>query len=84
MCDGPAAVIPAELNEVNKMSTVIETIKSPSGKILCYIRQLSDGKYKTCTGKPSDASCISWTYDNIDAARATAHDYAHQMLKFVL
>lgn len=43
-------------------------------KIVCYIKQHKNTFY-VCTGKPSDATCISWTYSNIEEAKQTAENY---------
>lgn len=45
-----------------------------NGKIKCYIRHY-ENKHIVCTGKPSDATCISWTYDNLEDAKFTATEY---------
>jgi hypothetical protein len=42
--------------------------------IICYIKQVNNG-YKVCTGKPSDAFCISWYYDSLEEAERTAQEY---------
>lgn len=43
-------------------------------KIICYIN-CTERKFTVCTGKPSDLSCISWTYTNIRDAKFTALEY---------
>lgn len=43
-------------------------------KIVCYIKHY-DKKHIVCTGKPSDLSCLSWQYDNIEDAEKTANEY---------
>lgn len=43
-------------------------------KIICYIKQNANG-FIVCTGKPSDASCLSWQYNNIQEAQKTAKEY---------
>ena len=44
--------------------------------IICYIKYSErSNKFLVCTGKPSDGSCISWTYDNFDDAKYTAEEY---------
>ena len=45
------------------------------GKIRCYIVKESNGKFRTCTGKPSDRSSICWTYDNLEDAIETAEEF---------
>lgn len=45
-------------------------------RIICYIRHYN-GVFSTCTGKPSDAGCISWTYNNMEEAEYTAKEYFH-------
>lgn len=44
--------------------------------IVCYIDIMPE-KIKVRTGKPSDATCIGWTYqpDEIEKAKATATEY---------
>lgn len=44
-------------------------------KIICYIAKRDNDKFVVCTGKPSDISCIAWTYDNIEDAEFTANEY---------
>ena len=51
-----------------------KTLFKNKGKIICYIKHYED-KHVVCTGKPSDPSCISWTYDNKEAAEFTAKEY---------
>ena len=54
-------------------------------KIVCYILTYErDNKkiFKVCTGKPSDASCISWTYDNLENAQRTAQEYLDNTINF--
>lgn len=34
-----------------------------------------NGRYTASTGKPSDACCISWKYDNLKDAEKTAEEY---------
>ena len=43
-------------------------------RIICYIMQ-SDNLWKVCTGKPSDAACLCWKYDNYMDAEKTASEY---------
>lgn len=52
---------------------IIELLKH-NKKIICYIT-LTNNKYIVCTGKPSDASCLNWSYDSLQAAELTAHEY---------
>ena len=52
---------------------VLKTFKK-GRRIICYI--LKDGScFRAMTGKPSDASCIGWTYDNYSDAEKTAKEY---------
>lgn len=44
-------------------------------KIVCYITKDSKGTFKVCTGKPSDISCIAWSYDSLKDAEFTANEY---------
>lgn len=53
---------------------IIKTYKA-GHKILCYIKQSGENKFVVCTGKPSDAFCISWVYDNFRDAERTAEEY---------
>ena len=41
-------------------------------KTICYIDEYDNGTFKVKTGKPSDAVCISWTYESRENAVATA------------
>ena len=45
-------------------------------RVICYIK-VTDTKIWVCTGKPSDASCLSWIYklDEMDKAEATAKEF---------
>ena len=43
-------------------------------KIICYVLKDSKG-FHTFTGKPSDACCIGWHYDNFKDAMKTATEY---------
>ena len=43
-------------------------------KIVCYVFKDSKG-FHTFTGKPSDSSCIGWTYNNLKDAMNTAEEY---------
>lgn len=45
-------------------------------RVVCYIA-ISDKAARVCTGKPSDAVCLSWRYslNELDKARATAREY---------
>ena len=52
---------------------VIKTYKQ-CRRIICYITHY-DGVFSACTGKPSDACCISWIYDNFEDAEFTANEY---------
>jgi len=51
-------------------------------KTVCYIEQYKD-KFHVKTGKPSDASCISWTYDNLNDAETTATEYFNNRTNFL-
>lgn len=51
-------------------------------RIICYIKQ-SGGEFIVCTGKPSDACCISWHYDNIESAEFTAKEYFDNRTNFL-
>lgn len=44
-------------------------------RVVCYIEQTQAGQFKACTGKPSDATRISWTYNTQAEAEATAQEY---------
>ena len=41
-------------------------------KTICYIDEYDNGTFKVKTGKPSDAVCISWTYESRENAVASA------------
>ena len=49
-------------------------------KIICYITE-NNGIYKVCTGKPSDASCLSWQYKTEFEAIATATEFFTNYIK---
>jgi len=44
-------------------------------KIIGYITCENAEKYCFNTGKPSDASCLSWTYKTLKQAEATATEF---------
>ncbi|MFR3694912.1 MAG: hypothetical protein ACLTW0_01860 [Alistipes ihumii] len=44
-------------------------------KTICYIDEYDNGTFKVKTGKPSDAVCISWTYESRKNAVATAIEF---------
>lgn len=44
-------------------------------KIVGYISANRNGTYNFCTGKPSDAGCISWNHPTIEQAESNAADY---------
>jgi hypothetical protein len=54
-------------------STKLKVFKH-NRKIICYIKEFK-GIYYVNTGKPSDANCISWTYNNIQEAEKTANEF---------
>lgn len=43
-------------------------------KIICYIVKDSNG-WVVKTGKPSDVSCLSWHYHDLESAKKTANEY---------
>ena len=43
-------------------------------RIICYTEEYK-GIYSVKTGKPSDTSCLSWQYDNLEDAKKTASEY---------
>lgn len=51
----------------------IQTYKH-NRKVICHITEF-EGQFTTKTGKPSDNSCLSWIYDNLDSAKQTAEEY---------
>lgn len=53
---------------------IIKTYKR-NRRVVCYIEQTQSGQFKACTGKPSDASRIAWTYNTFEEAEATATEY---------
>lgn len=63
---------------LTKKRSIIKRYKK-RGRVICYITQslISTGKtiFKVHTGKPSDASCLVWTYDNLNDAEKTAQEY---------
>ena len=50
-------------------------------KIICYIK-CYENKFIVCTGKPSDATSIGWTYNNIEDAKFTANEYFNNRTTF--
>ena len=53
---------------------IVKTYKH-NRRVVCYIEQTTSGEFKTCTGKPSDATRIAWTYNTQAEAEATAQEY---------
>jgi len=51
-------------------------------KIVCYIKSY-ENKHVACTGKPSDASCIGWTYNTFEEAEFTAKEYFNNRTNFL-
>lgn len=62
--------------------TIVKYYKQ-NRKIICYIKKNNDGTYRVCTGKPSDVSCIGWTYDNIKDAEFTADEFFYNTTNFL-
>lgn len=56
---------------------IIKTFRNKR-KIICYITQDSE-RFTVSTGKPSDMECLSWKYDNLVEAEATAHEFFERM-----
>ena len=50
--------------------------------IICYITYYN-GVFSACTGKPSDACCISWKYNNLEDAEFTAKEYFDNRTNFL-
>ena len=50
-------------------------------KTICHIKHY-ENKHIVCTGKPSDASCISWTYTDKSEAEKTAKEYFENRTTF--
>lgn len=61
---------------------IIRTYKHKN-KIICYITENQNGTFNVCTGKPSDASCLSWQYKTIYEAMATATEYMANYLESI-
>ena len=59
---------------------IVKTYKLKK-RIICYIRQGKD-KFFVCTGKPSDASCLSWQYSTLTDAEKTAKEFFRNYTKF--
>ena len=60
---------------------MIQKLYKKGRRIICYIKQSGD-KFIVCTGKPSDDCCITWSYDNIEAAEFTAKEYFDNRTNF--
>lgn len=60
-------------NNKDMTNGIIKTFKK-SRRIICYITHYN-GIFSACTGKPSDACCLAWKYDNLADAEATANEY---------
>lgn len=46
------------------------------GRIICHVRRNEiSGTFSACTGKPSDLSCLSWTYNTFEEANKTASEF---------
>lgn len=43
-------------------------------RVVCYIQETRNG-WRTCTGKPSDATCLAWHYETRAEAEKTAAEY---------
>lgn len=52
---------------------IVKTYKY-NRRTICYVSEFK-GRYTVSTGKPSDAYCISWKYDNLKDAEKTAEEY---------
>lgn len=50
-------------------------------KIICYIK-ICENNFYVNTGKPSDTTCISWKYNNIEDAKKTAEEYFNNRTNF--
>lgn len=57
------------------------TLFKQDRKVLCYIRHY-ENKHIVCTGRPSDITCISWQYDNLQDAEKTAKEYFNNRTNF--
>tara|TARA_R110002020_G_scaffold334555_2_gene549800 strand:- start:10217 stop:10426 length:210 start_codon:yes stop_codon:yes gene_type:complete len=59
---------------------IIEKFKH-NNKTICYISKYNsnftnnEDKFVVSTGKPSDRSCLSWNYENLQDAKNTANKY---------
>ena len=60
---------------------IYKTYKNKN-KIICYITK-NNNVFKVCTGKPSDASCLSWQYSTEFEAIATATEYFTNYIKSI-
>lgn len=52
-------------------------------RIVCYIEKVENEKGITFwvnTGKPSDASCLSWRYNDYDKAAETAREFFYNVV----
>lgn len=58
----------------NMDSRVIKLYKVRK-RIRGYIMSTGLGDYLFCTGKPSDATCICWSYRTIEEAEKCAEDH---------
>lgn len=58
------------------MKTTERILFKKGRRIICFIDIMPD-KIKVRTGKPSDATCISWTYQpsELEKAKATATEF---------
>lgn len=53
-----------------------------NGRIRAYIEENGKGKYLTCTGKPSDYSCLSWEYDTLEEAERSAIEFINNLMSW--
>lgn len=58
---------------------IIKTYKH-NKKTVCYIKE-NNNIYSVCTGNPSDVSCLSWKYNDLNEAIKTANEYFENYTK---
>lgn len=54
---------------------IVKIYRNSKHKIICFIEQIENGKFKTKVGKPSDICNLTWSYDTFDEAKLTAYEF---------
>ena len=65
--------------QVKRINGVEKILYKFKRRIICYITCGGNG-YLVSTGKPSDSTCITRHYDNLDSAKKTAEEYFYNYI----